>query len=148
MIEICLNEINQTRPFFIGLVGNRYGWCPTHEDVQKNPRLLNVFPEIRQYIEQGLSMTEIEMQYGVLSAAEKVYANFYIKSGQDTKNTPEEQLRLDNLRRTIIQKSEEGLCRMAYYDTAEQLGEKVLKSLIALLMNYIRKSRWMRLRCL
>ncbi len=133
VIEICLNEINQTRPFFIGLVGNRYGWCPTHEDVQKNPRLLNVFPEIRQYIEQGLSMTEIEMQYGVLSAAEKVYANFYIKSGQDTKNTPEEQLRLDNLRCTIIQKSEEGLCRMAYYDTAEQLGEKVLKSLIALL---------------
>ena len=28
VIEICLDEIRNSRPFFIGLVGNRYGWCP------------------------------------------------------------------------------------------------------------------------
>ena len=28
VIEICLNQIEDTRPFFIGLIGDRYGWCP------------------------------------------------------------------------------------------------------------------------
>lgn len=133
VIEICLNEINNTRPFFIGLIGTRYGWCPTHEDIIKNQRLLNLYPCVQQYIEQGLSMTEIEMQYGVLNAADKVYANFYIKNAYKTENTSEEKLKLDNLRRTITQKAKEGLCEMQYYDNPEQLGEKILKSLIALL---------------
>lgn len=133
VIEICLNEINNTRPFFIGLIGSRYGWCPTHEDIIKNQRLLNLYPCVQQYIEQGLSMTEIEMQYGVLNAADKVYANFYIKNAYETGNTSEEKLKLDNLRRTITQKAKEGLCEMDYYDDSMQLGEKILKSLIALL---------------
>lgn len=133
VIEICLNEINNTRPFFIGLIGTRYGWCPTHEDIIKNQRLLNLYPCVEQYIEQGLSMTEIEMQYGVLNATDKVYANFYIKNAHKTENTSEEQLKLDNLRRTITQKAKEGLCEMQYYDNSKQLGEEILKSLIALL---------------
>lgn len=133
VIEICLNEINNTRPFFIGLIGSRYGWCPTHEDIIKNQRLLNLYPCVQQYIEQGLSMTEIEMQYGVLNAADKVYANFYIKNAYETGNTSEEKLKLDNLRHTITQKAKEGLCEMDYYDDSMQLGEKILKSLIALL---------------
>lgn len=133
VIEICLNEINNTRPFFIGLIGSRYGWCPTHEDIIKNQRLLNLYPCVQQYVEQGLSMTEIEMQYGVLNAADKVYANFFIKNAYKTDNTSDENSKLDNLRRTITQKAKEGLCEMQYYDDSKHLGEKVLKSLIALL---------------
>ena len=29
VVEICLKEIVNSRPFFIGMVGDRYGWCPS-----------------------------------------------------------------------------------------------------------------------
>ena len=32
VVEICLKEIVNSRPFFIGMVGDRYGWCPSYED--------------------------------------------------------------------------------------------------------------------
>ena len=28
-VEICLSEIEGARPFFIGLLGDRYGWVPS-----------------------------------------------------------------------------------------------------------------------
>ena len=28
VVEICLEEIDKSHPFFIGLLGNRYGWIP------------------------------------------------------------------------------------------------------------------------
>ena len=28
VIETCLREIDDSRPFFIGIIGNRYGWVP------------------------------------------------------------------------------------------------------------------------
>ncbi|MFA6700312.1 MAG: DUF4062 domain-containing protein, partial [Thiomicrospira sp.] len=37
-VEICLEEIDRSRnspPFFIGFLGERYGWIPTHDDLKK-----------------------------------------------------------------------------------------------------------------
>ena len=39
VIEICIDEINRTRPFFIGLVGERYGWIPDENEMEKNRHL-------------------------------------------------------------------------------------------------------------
>ena len=39
VIEICIDEINRTRPFFIGLVGDRYGWIPDEEEMRRNRHL-------------------------------------------------------------------------------------------------------------
>ena len=39
VIQICLQEIENSHPFFIGLIGGRYGWCPTMEEVEKNDYL-------------------------------------------------------------------------------------------------------------
>jgi len=33
VLEICLDEIELCRPFFIGLLGERYGWAPPKYDV-------------------------------------------------------------------------------------------------------------------
>ena len=33
VLDTCMREIDQSRPFFIGLVGNRYGWVPTVHDI-------------------------------------------------------------------------------------------------------------------
>jgi hypothetical protein len=32
VFDICLKEVQRTRPFFIGLLGERYGWIPTEEE--------------------------------------------------------------------------------------------------------------------
>lgn len=32
VVSICLQEIDNSRPFFIGIVGDRYGWCPSRDE--------------------------------------------------------------------------------------------------------------------
>ena len=33
VVAICLREIENSIPFFIGIIGNRYGWVPEREDL-------------------------------------------------------------------------------------------------------------------
>ena len=44
VLEICLKEIDNSRPFFIGLLGDRYGWCPSEEELEKNHNIEEMFP--------------------------------------------------------------------------------------------------------
>jgi len=45
VFEICLNEVRKTKPFFIGLLGERYGWIPSMKNV--NPlRKIQMFLKI------------------------------------------------------------------------------------------------------
>lgn len=78
--EICLREIENTHPFFIGLLGERYGWIPTEEDVATNATIFDSYPWIKKDLTEGLSITEIEMQYGVLRSKEDINAFFYLRS--------------------------------------------------------------------
>ena len=82
VIEVCLNQVEETRPFFIGLIGDRYGWCPIQADIAGNQRLRNAYPWVEDLIQQGLSITEIEMRFGVMMSQEHIYAEFYIKDGK------------------------------------------------------------------
>ena len=64
----CLYEIDRCRDsavFFLGLLGNHYGQVPSKDALDKCSALLND-PRISRW--SGLSYTEIEMQYAVLSA--------------------------------------------------------------------------------
>ena len=53
-IEICLREIDGSRPFFVGILGSRYGWVPT----DLPPEELYGF---RRQAESGCSMTHLEI---------------------------------------------------------------------------------------
>ncbi len=33
VVDICFDEIDNSIPFFIGIIGNRYGWCPEKQDI-------------------------------------------------------------------------------------------------------------------
>lgn len=79
VVYTCLKEIEQAHPFFIGLLGSRYGWCPTKEDIMKSADFLQNYSWIADDIDEGLSITEIEIQYGVLRRKDPVNAFFYIK---------------------------------------------------------------------
>ena len=64
VLGICLDEVDQCRPYFIGLLGERYGWVPTTD---KYPSyILESHPWLSEH--HGLaSVTELEIRYGVLN---------------------------------------------------------------------------------
>jgi nephrocystin-3 len=61
VLDLCLDEIRECRPFFIGLLGERYGWVPDAID----PRLAAREPWLREH--SGASVTELEVLHGVLA---------------------------------------------------------------------------------
>ena len=76
--EVCLQEIENTHPFFIGLLGERYGWIPTKNEL--NLHVKERYPWIKQDLLDSLSITEVEMQYGVLRSKEEINAYFFLRS--------------------------------------------------------------------
>ena len=62
-LKLCLDEIRACRPFFIGLLGERYGWTPgddafTADLQEEQPWLAGL---------RGKSVTELEILHGVLN---------------------------------------------------------------------------------
>jgi len=60
ILPICLEEIDNSRPFFIGLLGERYGWVPTHIPAD----LLRKHSWLSEH--WGKSITELEIVHGAL----------------------------------------------------------------------------------
>jgi preprotein translocase subunit SecA/nephrocystin-3 len=130
VIQICLQEIENSHPFFIGLVGNRYGWCPDKDELEKNEILKERWGDwLIKDMEEGLSVTEIEMQYGVLRSNDRLNAYFYIKKGTDNEaiGTP---TKLNRLKATI---RNNGRYPVEEYDSPEDLGQQVEKAFLMLL---------------
>lgn len=79
VVRMCLNTIDQCRPFFIGFVGSRYGWEPDKElwqDVYSN---LNQDQKSIMKESLGMSVTEMEIYYA-LSNEESVRNIFFIRT--------------------------------------------------------------------
>ena len=127
VVEICLDEIQNSRPFFIGLIGHRYGTCTTKEELFKNQNLKDKYGSFLEDIDGKLSITELEMQYGVLKHKNPIDAFFYFKTGDDA---PEDAAYLSRLR-NAIQKG--GRYPIAFYDTPEDLGELIETAFLQLL---------------
>ncbi len=72
VLPICLEEIKNCFPFFIGVLGERYGWVPTEipkELVESEPWLDN---------NRDCSVTELEIMHGVLNNPELIdNSHFY-----------------------------------------------------------------------
>lgn len=124
VISTCLQEIDNSRPFFIGLLGDRYGWIPTEEELKINPELRVRFPIVDKYCTDCLSMTEIEMRYGVLDAESKDDSIFLIK-----RNARFESDRHRQLSKELTS----GKVPYDYYDSIEDLTEKIRGAMLHLL---------------
>ena len=61
VLPICLAEIERCRPYFIGLLGERYGWVPSKID----PELIAREDWLEEH--HGRSVTELEVLHGVLN---------------------------------------------------------------------------------
>ena len=132
VLPICLSEIDKCRPYFIGIIGNRYG------------SVLETVPEkISQSIpwlsgKEGHSITELEMLYAVLDHNKENPAHnstFYFRSerlseaiyGNLIPENEDAKLKLKQLKDRFegdIDISSAG------YDTIEEFGDLVMKDLL------------------
>jgi nephrocystin-3 len=75
-LHLCLHEIQTCRPFFVGLLGERYGWIPgddafTADLQEEQPWLADL---------RGKSVTELEIFHGVLNNPDLARrASFYFR---------------------------------------------------------------------
>lgn len=128
VVEICLREIENSIPFFIGIIGHRYGWIPTREDLGES--VTERFADVDKYIEQHLSVTEMEMQFAVLNREDDMHAYFFIKDQKGNDSEKEDHPEM-------LKRLKQEVCQSKYpsfnYNSPENLAEQVEKTFINLL---------------
>ena len=87
-LKLCLNEIHSCRPYFIGILGERYGWVPGEDvfttDLNEEQSWLNNL--------SGKSVTELEILHGVLNNPEMAErAFFYFRDPQYVESISEDK---------------------------------------------------------
>ena len=125
VLPICLETIHQCRPYFIGLLGERYGWIP--DDI--NPELIEVQPWLREHMDR--SVTELEILHGVLNNPDMTeHAYFYFRAPSFLSSLHEEQ-RGDFLEKPTAEEiKKHGLERAEYRAQARQQKLAALKDRI------------------
>lgn len=118
VISVCLNEIENSHPFFIGLLGSRYGYSPSITELQSNPELAERYPWLEDDVVAGLSITEIEMQYGALRQSDDTDAVFFIKQSTGKEDDP----KLSALKTKITNQKK---YEVAYFESVDDLCDKV-----------------------
>lgn len=133
VVEICLREIENSIPFFIGIIGNRYGWVPDRSDLTEYTT--KQFPMVKDYLEDHLSVTEMEMQFGVLAREEDMHAYFYIKDEDWIRGQNNEFSVPDNLE--MLQRLKQEIKKSKYpsstYSSYEDLSQQVERAFVNLL---------------
>jgi len=138
VIKICLDEIDKSRPFFIGILGERYGWVPLAEDYEKHKMIIEDHGWVGEDIQNGLSITEMEVQYGVLrNPAMKGHAYFYLRNEGHAPDSPDfkevadspEQNKLTRLREKLADQHE---FPVSAFSTPEELGNQIREDLFTL----------------
>ena len=89
VLPTCLSEIERCKPYFIGILGERYGWVP--EEIDEEAEELQ--PWLRDHREK--SVTELEILHGVLnSPSMKTLSFFYFRDTELSVKVEEELAQL------------------------------------------------------
>ena len=78
VLKVCIDEINRSRPFFMALLGDRYGWIPPADRYESFLNRIENF-ENKQNAD-GKSVTEIEIMLGALSKNNFKNSIFYFRN--------------------------------------------------------------------
>lgn len=121
VLPICLENIHRCKPYFIGLLGERYGWIPD----EIPPELIEIEPWLAEHLDH--SVTELEILHGVLNNPEMAeHAFFYFRDPSSIISFPEEQQADFHERPTLEEIERYGL------EEAERRAEERKQKLIAL----------------
>lgn len=66
VLDVCLANIESSRPFFIGLIGHRYGWIPSAERWERVANRLSAERRALLVGGENKSVTELEILYGAI----------------------------------------------------------------------------------
>ena len=142
VLPICLEEIKRCKPYFIGLLGERYGWVPDNipqELVDRESWLMEHLGK------SGKSVTELEILHGVLNNPEMAkHAFFYFRDPayiQDKQKgfTAEDAEGAEGAEKTEkLKELKERIRKSGFpvhenYPNPKALGELVLKDLSAVI---------------
>ena len=148
VLPICLKEITRCRPganesdspYFVGMLGERYGWVPEIESKAFPQELLEEQPWLKEHM-GGKSVTELEILHGVLRNKSMIgKAFFYFRDptyvnkidNAQSKNfiseKPEEYEKLQILKSDIRDRKADFLVR-ENYRSPEDLGKLLLEDL-------------------
>jgi tetratricopeptide (TPR) repeat protein len=91
VLPLCLRAIQQPDTFFIGILGQRYGWVPREEDIPG--RFLMSKPCLKRRLSG--SMTELEIRYGVFDNPDMAERSFfYFRDPTYVASLPEDKRKL------------------------------------------------------
>lgn len=126
VLQVCLEEVDRCAnfpPFFVGILGNRYGWIPEQADWDNARDLEAILPKFSD-CHKGESITELEIQFGVLERGDMIeHSFFYFPNAQGPRDPKQEHLK--QLIRTSGAHFREDIA------TPEELSEWVVNDLTA-----------------
>lgn len=93
ILEICIGEVLHCSPFFVGMIGDRYGSIAPEDAVNNLPPAYK--KALGGDIPSGLSITELEMRAGVFVPKNVDFSCFLIKN--EVLRNPEVQPEVSNL---------------------------------------------------
>ena len=129
VLQICLEEVDNSVPFFIGIIGTRYGWIPSLSDINKE--VLNEFPEVETYLRDGISITEMEIMYGVMNRKHDMHALFFISKNEPVESVDSKEYeKLIKLRELVLTNNKYPVYR---YSKAEDISQAIVEYFVTYL---------------
>ena len=77
ILEICIGEVLRCSPFFVGIVGERYGSTATDKAINDLPPAYK--KALGEHVPSGLSITELEIRAGVFIPNNVEYSCFFME---------------------------------------------------------------------
>ena len=112
VLKVCLDEIDDCRPYMIVFIGERYGWIPSSELLEETMAMKGITD-----VPSDISVTNLEIEYGALINPDyEGRILFYFRNPIDTSEMSEEERKiyeaesplhkekLDNLKKLIEEK--------------------------------------------
>lgn len=138
VLNACLNEIDDSRPFFVGILGMRYGWIPSIDELDsKSPSLAKESDWILNQVIAGKSITEMEMEYAVLRDMQMPHASFFIRSDKcEVLEEFREQPKSENAKKLALLKNKiyyQKKYPVYTYESIKDMGELLYSQLIQMI---------------
>ena len=145
VIRLVLEEVRRCKPFFIGILGERYGWVPDSLPVE----LIEIYPWIRGF--PNASVNELEIIQGVLSDPQMLgYGLMYFRDPHFTEQLPatvrpnfesesaSSRSKLELLKQRIRNAADEEVCLLREnYSNPEELCRWILDDFGRLLNTFL-----------
>ena len=144
VLALCLEEIHRCGPYFIGLLGERYGWVPLPQSI--SPALVEQQAWLKTY--GGRSVTELEIIHGVLRDQEMHrHAIFYFRDrgwldrlptgaqrSDFESDSPEASAQLNQLKQQIRNARDELVCQLREnFRDSQELGQWIIEDFTRLI---------------